>query len=134
MHDFLTVGAPAPLQAAAAVGLAFDADYYNHLQQDYRNRRDLLCGALQEAGFTFSVPEGAYYVMAGYANLSDKPDVEFARWLAADVGVATVPGSSFFHEHEGVRGGRDLVRFAFCKRLATLERAAERLAGVQSAV
>jgi aspartate/methionine/tyrosine aminotransferase len=134
VHDFLTVGAPAPLQAAAAVGLAFDADYYNHLQQDYRNRRDLLCGALQEAGFTFSVPEGAYYVMAGYANLSDKPDVEFARWLAAEVGVATVPGSSFFHDDHGTRGGRDLVRFAFCKRLATLERAAERLVGVQSAV
>ena len=131
VHDFLTVGAPAPLQAAAAVGLAFDADYYNHLQQDYRNRRDVLCGALQEAGFTFSVPEGAYYVMAGYANISDRPDVEFARWLAADVGVATVPGSSFFRS-EG--GGRDLVRFAFCKRLATLERAAERLAGIGSAV
>jgi aspartate/methionine/tyrosine aminotransferase len=137
VHDFLTVGAPAPLQAAAAVGLAFDADYYNHLQQDYRNRRDLLCGALQEAGFTFTAPEGAYYVLAQYANLSDKPDVEFARWLAAEVGVATVPGSSFFHEPgdaRGSRGGRDLVRFAFCKRLATLERAAERLAGIASLV
>jgi aminotransferase len=92
VHDFLTVGAPAPLQAAGAVGLAFDADYYNHLQQDYRARRDLLCGALREAGFTFSVPEGAYYILAGYSALSDRPDVEFAKWLAADVGVATVPG------------------------------------------
>jgi aspartate/methionine/tyrosine aminotransferase len=131
VHDFLTVGAPAPLQAAGAVGLAFDAHYYNHMQQDYRARRDLLCGALAEAGFSFSLPEGAYYVLAGYAPLSDRPDVEFARWLAADVGVATVPGSSFFHKRGG---GGSLVRFAFCKRLETLERAAERLVGVRSAV
>jgi aspartate/methionine/tyrosine aminotransferase len=134
VHDFLTVGAPAPLQAAGAVGLAFDADYYNRLQQDYRARRDLLCGALHEAGFTFSVPEGAYYVLAGYSALSDKGDVEFAKWLAADVGVATVPGSSFFHKRRGTPGGANLVRFAFCKRLETLERAAERLVGVRSAV
>ena len=131
VHDFLTVGAPAPLQAAAAVGLAFDADYYNHLQQDYRARRDLLCGALQEAGFTFALPQGAYYVLAGYAAMSDKSDVEFARWLAADVGVATVPGSSFFRKQGD---GGNLVRFAFCKRLETLERAAERLAEIASAV
>jgi aminotransferase len=129
VHDFLTVGAPAPLQAAGAVGMAFDADYYNHLALDYRARRDLLCGALAEAGFTFTVPEGAYYVLAGFSAISDLGDVEFARWLASEVGVVPVPGSSFYHKRAL---GRGLVRFAFCKRLETLEAAVERLAGVRA--
>ena len=125
VHDFLTVGAPAPLQAAGAVGMAFDADYYNHLALDYRARREVLCTALVEAGFTFSVPEGAYYVLAGHEAMREhESDVAFARWLAADVGVATVPGSSFYHDPAL---GRGLVRFAFCKRTETLEAAAERL-------
>ncbi|HEX3160576.1 MAG TPA: aminotransferase class I/II-fold pyridoxal phosphate-dependent enzyme [Gemmatimonadaceae bacterium] len=131
VHDFLTVGAPAPLQAAGAVGLAFDADYYNRLALDYRARRDLMCAALAEAGFTFSVPEGAYYVLAGFSALSDQSDTDFARWLAREGGVATVPGSSFFHKRAL---GRGYVRFAFCKQLATLERAAERLAGLRAQV
>ena len=123
VHDFLTVGAPAPLQAAGAVGLAFDADYYNHLVADYRARRELLCGALADAGFTFAVPEGAYYVLAGYDNHSSDDDRTFAEWLAREGGVATVPASSFYPAGEGPR----MVRFAFCKKLETLERAAERL-------
>lgn len=128
VHDFLTVGAPAPLQAAAAVGLAFDAEYYNRLALEYRERRDLLCGALAEAGFTFTIPEGAYYVLANFAALSERTDTEFAYWLAEAVGVAAVPGSSFYHK----RGtGGSTVRFAFCKTLETLERAADRLAGVR---
>ena len=131
VHDFLTVGAPAPLQAAAAVGMAFDADYYNHLMMDYRARRDLLCGALVEAGFTLSPPEGAYYVLTGFQELSDKDDVSFARWLASDVGVATVPGSSFYRDPAD---GRGLVRFAFCKRKETLEAAVERLASLRATV
>ena len=131
VHDFLTVGAPAPLQAAGAVGMAFDADYYNHLALDYRARRDLLCGALAEAGFTFAVPEGAYYVLAGFSAISELGDVEFAKWLASEVGVVPVPGSSFYHKRAL---GRGLVRFAFCKRLETLERAAERLAGLPALV
>ncbi|MFL5579487.1 MAG: pyridoxal phosphate-dependent aminotransferase [Gemmatimonadaceae bacterium] len=131
VHDFLTVGAPAPLQAAAAVGMAFDADYYNHLALDYRARRDVMCAALAEAGFAFSVPEGAYYVLADYTALSDRDDVAFAKWLTAEAGVATVPGSSFYSERSR---GRGLVRFAFCKKLETLEQAAERLAGVRAAV
>jgi aspartate/methionine/tyrosine aminotransferase len=132
VHDFLTVGAPAPLQAAGAVGMAFDADYYNHLTIDYRARREILCGALAEAGFTFSVPEGSYYVLAGFGALSDKSDdVEFAKWLAMEVGVATVPGSSFYHKRSL---GRNLVRFAFCKKTETLERAAERLASIGARV
>ena len=127
VHDFLTVGAPAPLQQAAAVGMAFDADYYNHLALDYRARREILCDALRSAGFTFTPPEGAYYILAGYQGISDMGDVDFARWLAREVGVATVPGSSFH-----VAGGapRNYVRFAFCKRAETLRAAAERLAAI----
>ncbi|MGI8496808.1 MAG: pyridoxal phosphate-dependent aminotransferase [Gemmatimonadaceae bacterium] len=131
VHDFLTVGAPAPLQAAAAVGMAFDADYYNRLAMDYRARRDLLVTALTEAGFTFAVPEGAYYILAEFRGLSDLPDDEFARWMIREIGVATVPGSSFYHDPEL---GRSLVRFAFCKKAETLERAAERLALLRARV
>jgi aminotransferase len=131
VHDFLTVGAPAPLQAAGAVGMAFDAGYFNHLALDYRQRRDLLVAALDEAGFRFSVPQGAYYILADFSALSDDDDTTFAKWMTREVGVATVPGSSFYHERSL---GRSLVRFAFCKRLETLERAAERLAGLRARV
>ena len=132
VHDFLTVGAPAPLQAAGAVGMAFDADYYNHMALDYRARRDVLCPALEEAGFKFSLPQGAYYVLADFSALSSDDDATFARWLAKEVGVATVPGSSFYHP--GSPEGKTLTRFAFCKKLETLERAAERLATMQAKV
>ncbi|HUF28077.1 MAG TPA: aminotransferase class I/II-fold pyridoxal phosphate-dependent enzyme [Gemmatimonadaceae bacterium] len=128
VHDFLTVGAPAPLQAAAAIGMAFDADYYNHLAKDYRIRRDLIVTSLADAGFRFTVPEGAYYVLADFSALSGLDDVAFAKWLTREIGVAAVPGSSFY---KNGHGGRGLVRFAFCKRLETLKKAADRLAWVQ---
>jgi len=124
VHDFLTVGAPAPLQAAGAVGMHFDADYFNHLAMDYRARRAVLVEALTEAGFEFSVPQGAYYILADFSKFSDQDDVEFAKWMTKEVGVATVPGSSFYHDRAL---GRSLVRFAFCKKTETLQRAAERL-------
>jgi len=124
VHDFLTVGAPAPLQAAGAVGLAFDADYFNHLAQEYRERRTILSTALREAGFIFTEPAGAYYILADFSELSADEDTTFATWLAREGGVATVPGTSFFHHKEL---GRKLVRFAFCKKRETLEHAAERL-------
>jgi aspartate/methionine/tyrosine aminotransferase len=131
VHDFLTVGAPAPLQAAGAVGLAFDADYYNRLALDYRARRDVMVAALREAGFGFAVPEGSYYILADYAELGDRDDISFARWMAREAGVATVPGSSFYHvKTEAPRR----VRFAFCKRRETLEAAGERLAGLRALV
>ena len=130
VHDFLTVGAPAPLQAAGAVGLAFDADYYNHIAQEYRERRTILSAALREAGFIFSEPAGAYYILADFSELSGDDDTTFATWLARE-GVATVPGTSFFHHKEL---GRKLVRFAFCKKRETLERAAERLANINQRV
>ena len=131
VHDFLTVGAPAPLQAAAAVGYAFDAEYFNHLARDYRVRRDLLARALTAAGFRFTLPEGAYYILADFSELSDMNDVEFATWLTSEGGVATVPGSSFYHDRTS---GSRYVRFAFCKKLETLEAAADRLANLRALV
>jgi aspartate/methionine/tyrosine aminotransferase len=131
VHDFLTIGAPAPLQAAAAVGYAFDAEYFNHLSRDYRARRDLLAVALADAGFKFTMPEGAYYFFADFSELSEQPDTEFALWLAREVGIATVPGSSFYHEREM---GRRYTRFAFCKKMETLEAAIERLAKLRALV
>ncbi len=131
VHDFLTVGAPAPLQEACAVGLEeLGDDYYRGLAADYRRRRDVLVPALQEAGFRCSAPAGAYYVMADFSGLSDLDDSAFSRWLAAGAdgrmagGVAPVPGSSFYSDPAA---GRTRVRFAFCKRDETLEEAGRRL-------
>jgi aminotransferase len=130
VHDFLTVGAPAPLQAAGAVGMRFGRDYYGHMSDEYRERRDLLLPVLAQAGFTFHVPEGAYYVLADFSKLSKDDDTTFAKWMAREIGVATVPGSSFYHP--GSPDGKQLVRFAFCKTRATLEAAAERLRKLSS--
>jgi aminotransferase len=129
VHDFLTVGAPAPLQEACATALEkLGPGYYEALSRDYRERRDVLYAALVEAGFRCTPPEGAYYILADFSEVSDEPDDVFARRLARGTmhapGVATVPGSSFFHDPQD---GRKLVRFAFCKRLETLEEAGRRL-------
>ena len=127
VHDFLTVGAPAPLQAAGAVGMAFDAEYYNHLQLAYKQRRNVMMTALTTAGFDFCIPNGAYYILADYSSLDRKRnDHEFALWLAEKIGVAAVPGSSFYSPEND--DGSRMVRFAFCKTFETLGRAAERLA------
>lgn len=125
VHDFLTVGAPAPLQEGVAAGMEeLGDDYYEELREDYRARRDVLVGALRDAGFGCDRPEGAYYVLADFSGLDDRDDHAFARWLTSEVGVAPVPGSSFFHEPGD---GERLVRFAFCKSLDLLEEAAGRL-------
>ena len=131
VHDFLTVGAPAPLQAAGAIGMAFGPEYYNEIAMEYRERRDLMVTALHEAGFHFSAPEGSYYVLADFTGISDLRGVKFAMWLAKEVGVATVPGTSFYHSS---KLGTNVTRFAFCKKKETLERAAERLAGIAARV
>src|SRR5439155_97046 len=129
VHDFLTVGAPAPLQEAIAVGLeTLGPEYYRGLAVDYRARRDLLHGALLAAGFRCEPPEGAYYILADFSALSDLPDDAFARWLTCEAGVAPVPGSSFFSRPEL---GRQLVRFAFCKTEEQLREAGERLQAVK---
>jgi aminotransferase len=126
VHDFLTVGAPAPLQEGVAAGLErLDAGFYDRLAADYRARRDVLYQGLTDAGFACVRPQGAYYLLADFSRLSDESDVAFAERLTADVGVAPVPGSSFFSRPEL---GRHLVRFAFCKTLDLLEHAANRLA------
>ena len=130
IHDFLTVGAPAPLQEACAVALqALDHNYYEQLVTDYQRRRDVLYDGLISAGFSCRRPAGAYYVLADFSNLSDLPDDEFAVWLTREVGVASVPGSSFYSDP---LRGRQLVRFAFCKRVETLQVAAERLRRISS--
>src|SRR6266550_576798 len=80
VHDFLTVGAPAPLQAAGAIGMAFDSDYYNHLALEYRARRDIMCSALDEAGFNYAAPEGAYYILADFSDISDLESRSVRSW------------------------------------------------------
>ena len=125
VHDFLTVGAPAPLQEGVAAALETLGDeYYAGLASGYRERRDVLIPALREAGFRCIQPQGAYYVLADFSDLSRADDQQFARLLAREAGVAPVPGSSFFSE---TPGGSTLVRFAFCKRLETLHEAGERI-------
>ena len=124
VHDFLTVGAPAPLQQAAAEALSFGSEYFDSLRNDYVARRDQLIPALEETGFRVYKPSGAYYVMTDVSQLTDQDDVSFAMELVRDGGVATVPGSSFFHVPED---GRHMIRFCFAKRLETLERAARAL-------
>jgi aminotransferase len=131
VHDFLTVGAAAPLQTAAAVGFAFDAEYYNHFTTLYKHKRDFMCAALRDAGFKFTVPDGAYYVFADFSEISDLDDVTFAKWMTQEIGVATVPGSGFFKNPED---GRKYTRFAFCKKQETLDDAAHRLSGLKAAL
>jgi aminotransferase len=123
VHDFLTVGAPAPLQEAAAEALAFGPEYFAALQDEYARRRDVLLPVLHDLGFGVHRPRGAYYIMTDVDALLGpaEDDVAFARRLVRAGGVATVPGSSFFHESGP---GRRMVRFCFAKQIQTLERAA----------
>ena len=127
VHDFLTVGAAAPLQAAGAVALSLPDDYYADLAAGYRERRDLLVGGLDAAGFRTFAPDGAYYVMADISALTDADDITFARALTEAPGVASVPGSSFY-SHPAL--GHTKIRFAFPKGLDTLRAAVDRLASL----
>jgi aminotransferase len=124
VHDFLTVGAAAPLQEAGAAALALPDAYYARLAEEYRARRDLLLEGLRGVGFRCEAPRGAYYILADAASLGCRDDVAFARKLVEDAGVGPVPGSSFFSRPEL---GRTLVRFAFPKREETLREAVSRL-------
>jgi aspartate/methionine/tyrosine aminotransferase len=137
VHDFLTVGAPAPLQEGVAVALdQLDRPFYDRLAAEYRSRRDLLHGALIESGFRCTPPEGAYYILADFSGVSlpaakrQQSDTEFAIWLSREIGVTPVPGSSFFRD--GSQGGRSLVRFVFCKTDDILLEAARRLRSISS--
>ena len=126
VHDFLTVCAPAPLQDAAAAALEEAAAYYPRLHLEYSARRDKLGQILKESGLPCRKPEGAYYYLADITSFGFRDDVEFSRFLVTEVGVAVVPGSSFYRPP----GGSQLIRFCFCKTDATLEAAAGRLRGL----
>ena len=131
VHDFLTVGAAAPLQAAGAYALSLPREYYDGLETEYRARRDLLLPVLEAAGFRAFVPDGAYYVMTDISSFGFPNDVEFTKHLIREVGVACVPGSSFY---SGSDKGAQQVRFCFCKKDETLNRAAERLSKLHAKI
>jgi aspartate/methionine/tyrosine aminotransferase len=124
VHDFLTVGAPTPLQHAGVTALRLPETYYATMAKEYTERRSLMLEILEETGFGASAPRGAYYVMADISHLGFDGDVQAARTMVRDVGVATVPGSSFFSDPAL---GRSIVRFSFSKRLETLREAGDRL-------
>jgi aminotransferase len=127
VHDFLTVGAAAPLQEAGVVALGVEDSYYRELAASYQRRRDLLLDILQRHHFTCYAPQGAYYVMTDIAGFGFADDVAFARYLVKDVGVAAVPGSSFYRNAEL---GRTKLRFCFCKRDETLAEADRRMSAI----
>ncbi len=143
VHDFLTVGAPAPLQEGVAAALdGLDDTFYENLASTYRTRRDLLYAALIDSGFECTAPEGAYYILADFSDLAGiasgagvlPDDTAFAIWLSREIGVTPVPGSSFFRDGGG---GKSLVRFVFCKTEEILIEAARRLRtlrGVRGAI
>ena len=124
VHDFLTVGAAAPLQEAGVYALSLPLGYYEKLQSEYQKRRDYLLGVLEEAGFKCFKPDGAYYIMTDISDFGFEDDLKFTRHLVQDIGVAVVPGSSFYRRPEL---GAQQVRFCYCKRDETLEAAAQRL-------
>ncbi|MCZ6669420.1 MAG: aminotransferase class I/II-fold pyridoxal phosphate-dependent enzyme [Acidobacteria bacterium] len=124
VHDFLTVGAAAPLQEAGVAALALPENYYRQLAAEYLERREALLGPLREAGFRCFVPRGAYYIMTDIEEFGFSDDLAFAEYLVREIGVAVVPGSSFYRDR---RSGSRQVRFAFCKLLSTLEEAGQRL-------
>jgi aminotransferase len=130
VHDFLTVGAAAPLQAAAAVALQSPSSYYDALAAAYLRRRDRLIAILTEAGFVCYRPRGAYYVMTDISGFGFPDDVAFSRYLVETVGVAGVPGGSFYRDPAA---SRQRVRFTFCKRDETLDAAQARLATLRAA-
>jgi aminotransferase len=122
VHDFLTVGAASPLQEAAVAGLELPDNYYHKLQAIYAEKRDVFLKYLDQAGLTYTKPQGAYYVMVNISEFGWADDAAFSEWLAREVGVAAVPGSSFFHEPV-----KHLIRFHFAKQTKTLQAAGERL-------
>lgn len=127
VHDFLTVGAAAPLQEAAVTGLRFGDDYYADLQQEYTEKRDLFLRGLDEIGIAHTVPEGAYYILLDVSEYGYASDLEFCEVLAEKVGVGAVPGSSFFKEPEN-----RFIRLHFAKKQATLEEALTRLSAIRT--
>ncbi|HZT59737.1 MAG TPA: aminotransferase class I/II-fold pyridoxal phosphate-dependent enzyme [Pyrinomonadaceae bacterium] len=128
VHDFLTVGAAAPLQRAGTYAMRLPRSYYDELRRDYERRRDVLVPVLEEAGFKVFRPDGAYYIMTDISAFGFRNDVEFTRFLVREIGVAVVPGSSFYSRPEL---GSQQVRFCFCKKDETLDAAAQRFQKLQ---
>ena len=124
VHDFLTVGAAAPLQQAGVMALSLPDAYFEGLSAEYDARRHYAVNMLQKAGFGCKAPKGAYYIMTDISAFGVKNDVEFSRFLVTDIGVATVPGSSFY---QNAADGAKQVRFCYCKTFETLAAANERL-------
>ncbi len=124
VHDFLTVGAANPLQHAGAYALSLPPSYYDELQREYQKKRDFIVPVLRDAGFKCDSPDGAYYVMADISDFGFPNDIDFTKHLIREIGVAVVPGSSFY---ENRSMGSQMVRFCFCKLDSTLEAAAENL-------
>jgi aminotransferase len=124
VHDFLTVGAAAPLQEAGVVALKMPRSYYERLAAQYAERREVMWQALVEVGFRPYRPRGAYYIITDIDDFGFPNDVEFSEYLVKEIGVAVVPGSSFYEDPEK---GRQQVRFSFCKKIETLKLACERL-------
>ncbi len=122
IHDFLTVGAAAPLQEAAVTALNFGDSYYKDLAALYTEKKDLFINGLQEIGLSYSIPQGAYYIMVDVSQFGVTDDYRFAEWLTREIGVAAVPGSSFFRDPI-----HNFIRFHFAKRKETLEQALDRL-------
>lgn len=129
VHDFLTVGAAAPLQSASAAALAWGPEYFAKLTADYQDRRDHLLRLLTHAGLHPYTPEGAYYVMADISSFGFPDDRAFAMYLLEDLGVATVPGSSFYSNRAL---GHHQIRFCFCKKYGTLDDAGARLSQLKA--
>lgn len=126
VHDFLTVGAAAPLQEAVVPGLKFGQDYYDGLKATYTHKRDLFCDGLEAANLIYTKPQGAYYVMVDISEWGYESDLDFCYKLAERVGVGAVPGSSFFHETVN-----HLIRFHFAKKDETLKEALDRLQSIR---
>jgi aminotransferase len=131
MHDFLTVAAPSPLQEAGALALSLPERYYREMSDEYQRLRDWLIGILARKGFTCYPPSGAYYVMADISAFGYPDDVSFAKYLVQEIGVATIPGSSFYLDP---RDGASMIRFCFSKRDETIREAERRLERLPAAV
>ncbi len=129
VHDFLTVGAAAPLQEAAVTALNFPLSYYLELQRDYTERKNIFLSYLNHAGLRYTKPEGAYYVLVDISDFGFDSDTTFCQWLAKEIGVGAVPGSSFFHEQVS-----HLIRFHFAKNKRTIRAAGERLLRIKEKI
>ena len=131
VHDFLTVGAPAPLQRAGVTAMQLPVTYYEQLAKLYQEKRDSFTQTLDQIGIRYFVPQGAYYVFADISDFGYKNDLEFTQYLIKDIGVAVVPGSGFFYQPEK---GQRFIRFCFSKTPETLQKAKERLLNLRSSL